>query len=286
MVPQGTTLGPLCFLVLINDALTDTPSHWKYVDDSTIASPILNSSPDYTSIQSTINNLNSWTTNNDVTINPKKTVVMHFNLSKTPLPPPPLTLNGQTLDIVTHTKLLGVTIDNKLTWNKHVDTIINAASYKLYMLRRLKSLGVPPLELTSIYKQFILPKLMYASPAWSSSLGTTQLHRLEKTQKRAFKIILGPSYNTYDEALNILDLTTLANNYQNTLVKFSNKLLNNPRHRHLLPPSAPPPRHATRSHNLLVPIRARTNRYKNSPIPTIVNLINSSNNTRPSSLSH
>ena len=56
------------------------------------------------------------------------------------------------------------------------------------MLRRLKTFGMPTLELISIYKTFILPKLTYASPAWSYSLTTTQLARLERVQKRALII--------------------------------------------------------------------------------------------------
>ena len=144
------------------------------------------------------------------------------------------------------------------------------------MLRRLKSLGVPPSELTNIYKSFILPKLTYASPSWSSSLNTTQLQKLERVQKRAVKIILVPTYAGYEAALATLGLTTLAALYHQTILRFGKRLLKNHRHRHLLPPPAPPPRRAARTHNLLAPVRSRTDRHKNSPVPTIVRLINNS----------
>lgn len=68
-------------------------------------------------------------------------------------------------------------------------------------------------ELTTVNKTFILPKLTYASPAWSSSLKTTQLLKNEKVQKRA-TTIPGSSYNGYGDALTTVGLTTLSALYQ------------------------------------------------------------------------
>ena len=144
------------------------------------------------------------------------------------------------------------------------------------MLRRLRSLGTPGKELCTIYTTFILPTLMYACPVWSSSLTLTQKQKLERVQKRACRIILGSTYEGYDHALSTLNLPKLSDRHQEALRKFGDNLLTHPRHRHFLPPDAPPPRRTTRHVNKLVPIRApRTDRYKNSAIPAIVNLINS-----------
>ena len=167
------------------------------------------------------------------------------------------------------TKLLGVVIDHKLNWNDHVSATVKAASYRLYMLRRLKSLGVPATELRNLYRTFILPKLTYASPAWSSSLTVTQLCKLERVQKRAVKIIQGPDYNNYDSSLSLLELDPLTAVYQQLLTNFANNLLLN-----LLPPAAPRPQRLLRTHNKLCPIRARTERYKRSPVPSMVSMIN------------
>ena len=113
------------------------------------------------------------------------------------------------LQVFDSTKLLGITIDKNLNWKQHVASIVKKASFRLYMLRRMKSLGTPPKELTIIYTSFILPVLLYASPAWSSSLNVTQQQQIEKVQKRAFRTILGPSYTSYNEALNTLGLPTI-----------------------------------------------------------------------------
>lgn len=273
-VPQGTKMGPLCFLLLINDALTETPFRWKYVDDSTVGVTVNNGSPDYTPLQDILDRLQAWTAKNNVTINGNKTVVMHISTSTTQVPPPAVRIGAHHLQVVESTKLLGVTVDCKLNWKQHVNNTVKSASYKLYMLRRLKSLGMPQRELKSIFTIFILPKLAYASPAWSSSLSLTQQRQLERVQKRACRVILGDSYTTYEEALTTLELTTLSERHLHILRQFGTRLLTHPRHRQLLPEENPRPRHAVRHHNKIKPIRAVTDRYKKSAVPTIVKLIN------------
>ncbi|KAK3890459.1 hypothetical protein Pcinc_005588 [Petrolisthes cinctipes] len=272
-VPQGTRMGPLCFLILINDALTDT-HRWKYVDDSTVGVVVDNTAPDYHLLQQQLDNLQAWTEANNVSINHNKTVVMHLHTSNTPVPPPTVTLAGHPLQVVETTKILGIMLDSKMDWKNHITTTTQSASYRLYMLRRLKSLGTPQCELRSIYHMFILSKLTYASPSWFPSINTTQKKQLERVQKRACRIILGADYTTYSEDLITLGMVSLDTVHHNILRRFSIELLSNPRHRDMLPPSLPPPRQSKRHTNILTPIRARTDRYNNSPIPSMVRIIN------------
>ena len=274
-VPQGTKMGPLCFLILINDALTHTPHRWKYVDDCTVGIQVNNKSADYSSLQSTLDHLHEWTEANNMTINHSKTVVMHICTSTSAVPPPQLSVGTNILQVVPTAKLLGVTVDDKLTWKQHVSAIVRAASYKIYMLRRLKSLGAPADELKVVYITFILPTLMYASPAWSSSITLTQQHQLERVQKRACRVILGPSYTHYEDALATLCLPSLSSRHREALEKFGEGLLRHPRLRHLLPRDMPPSTRATRHPKRLVPPKIpRTERYRLSAVPTIVRLIN------------
>ncbi|MPC13054.1 hypothetical protein E2C01_005775 [Portunus trituberculatus] len=132
------------------------------------------------------------------------------------------------------------------------------------------SLGAPVDELKGVYLTFILPKLMYAVPAWSSSLNLTQRQQLERVQKRAFRVILGPAYRFYKDALTCLSLPRLAIRHQEALEKFGEGLLHHPRLHHLLPSDVPPPAHATRHQNRVASLRApRTDQYHLSAVPTM-----------------
>ncbi|XP_063855765.1 uncharacterized protein LOC135097707 [Scylla paramamosain] len=93
-------MGPLCFLLLINDALTDTPPRWKYVDDCTVGIPVSTKNPDYSPLQAILERLQTWTEESRMTINHSKTVVMHFCTSSVPVPPPRLTVGPHPLQVV------------------------------------------------------------------------------------------------------------------------------------------------------------------------------------------
>ncbi|XP_076035374.1 uncharacterized protein LOC143021651 [Oratosquilla oratoria] len=275
-------MGPMCFLILINDALMETPHIWKYVDDCTVDIPINSRQPDYSSLQNTLdqgaalNNLKTWTENSNVTVNHRKTVVMHVCTSKQAVPPPQLSLGTHSLQVVQSTKPLGIILDNHLNWNQHIDKIIRTASYKLYMLHRLRSLCIPSPDLEGVYTTLVLPTLVYASPACSSSLNIIQSSKLERVQKRECRIILGGQYEGYEHALTTLSLPRVSDKHIEALRKFGQDLMFHSRHRHFLTPDATPARHAIRHTNKVQPIRApRTDRYKNSAIPSIIRTINS-----------
>ena len=120
-----------------------------------------------------------------------------------------LTIVPHPLHVVPTFKLLWVTLDNYLSWKQHVASMVKMASYKLYMLRCLRLLGTPSDELKAVYTSFILPKLVYANPTWSSSLNITQSKQLGRVQRRACKITLGPAYVDYDNAVVTLNLPRL-----------------------------------------------------------------------------
>ncbi|KAK3889531.1 hypothetical protein Pcinc_006503 [Petrolisthes cinctipes] len=243
------------------DALMDTPHHWKYIDDCTVGITINNDSPNYSPLQNILDCLQIWTRENHVTINQNKTVVMHVCTSTTPVPSPVVTIGSHSLHVVESTKLLGVTIDNELDWKLHTTNTIQASTYRLHMLKTMKSLGALHQQLRDIYTTFILPKLTYASPDWSSALNTTQMCWLERVQKRACRIILEPAYTTYQQALIVLNLSSRKERYPHDLTMFGERLLSQPRHRLLLPSALPPPSRATRRYNKLKPLINGKNRH-------------------------
>ena len=96
-------------------------------------------------------------------------------------------------------KFLGVFIDNKLSFNKHVDFLVKKCSSRLFLMRKLKNIGLDELGLLTFYLTNIGSILAYAAPAWFSLLGDQNCERLEKVQRAALKVIK-PDLE-YDERL-------------------------------------------------------------------------------------
>ena len=117
-IPQGTLVGPLAFLAMINDAVHDEQDRLKYVDDlTTYQSYPISTIQESSQLQRITDNLCDW-------VNAQKCQVMHFFIAKKPVVLPDTMIHGKSLPIVTETKLLGITISTDLSWQSHVDNIV------------------------------------------------------------------------------------------------------------------------------------------------------------------
>ena len=118
-VPQGSWLGPLLFIILINDLRLPCAVH-KYMDDTTLTTQVQKGSvgPMQTLIDQTV----SWSSANKMIPNIDKTKDMIISFLKQPMDIPPVTIEGIDLERVSSVKLLGIIINNKLTWteNTHI----------------------------------------------------------------------------------------------------------------------------------------------------------------------
>ncbi|KAI8494837.1 hypothetical protein Bbelb_274420 [Branchiostoma belcheri] len=181
---------------------------------------------------------------------------------------------GQELESVVSIKVVGVTIQNDLRWNTHVSNMITGANRKLYPLRRLKRFGMSVTDLTTVFTAYVRPSLEYATPVWHSSLTVKQTTSLERIQKRACRIILGHQYENYASALESLNLTTLSDRRVGLCRSFATSLLNS-EFRIWLPPTRREVsgRQTRNSHKMDTPY-CRTERYKNSPLPYLIELLN------------
>ena len=136
-VPQGPELGPLLFLIMVND-LNVSDDTVKFVDDTTIWEIVLKGQESNSVLPSQITESTKWASENNMKLNPTKTkeVCVWFS----PLDPvafPPITIDGHDIVVVPHAKLLGVMISKDLKWIEHVDYICKKASKRLYALRLL-----------------------------------------------------------------------------------------------------------------------------------------------------
>ena len=137
-VPQGTVLGPILFIIMINDLLMEYQARWKYVDDSTLTETITRDQP--SSLQTTLNSINQWCETCDMRLNTKKCKELLICFWKHKPDVSPLILNNQPIEVVKSAKLLGLIFNDHLKWNDQVGQIVKKSSKRLYMLRLLNEL--------------------------------------------------------------------------------------------------------------------------------------------------
>ena len=167
-VPQCTKLGPWLFLIMINDlSLTDTDL-WKYVDDTT-ASETVNKSQQ-SRAQAIVDEMSLWSQNNKMKLNEEKCKELRISFSKVPRDFNPILVNDKCVEVVESCKLLGMTINNKLTWNLHIDEVVKNVSKRIYYLIQLKRANIPLKDLVLFYVTCIRSFIDYSIPVIYYSL--------------------------------------------------------------------------------------------------------------------
>ena len=107
-----------------------------------------------------------------------------------------LKVNGAKLDRVSVSKLLGVWINDDLSWSRNSTEICNQAYTRLSMLTILKYFGVKTEDLLDVYVLYIRSVTEYCSTVFHSRLTDADSDKLERIQKTCLKVILGDMYNT------------------------------------------------------------------------------------------
>lgn len=271
-VPQGTKLGPLFFLVMINDLTTTVPMY-KFVDDVTMSEIISLQSNEVDSnlisttscLQDEINILTRWTSANNMKLNEQKTKEFIVSFLKTQPLLQPLIVNNQPLERVNKIKLLGLYLSSDLKWSTHIDYICSKASKRLFALRILRRSGVSLNDLCSVFCYFIRPVLEYACPVWHSSLTINLSQQVEHIQQRALRIIY-PNLS-YKDSLVKFNLTSLFNRRESLCKSFYTRNLDSSSKLHDLFPNPVHNRYNLR-HSRKIPLfKCRTKRFQDSFLP-------------------
>ena len=186
-VPQGTVLGPLLFLLHINDIVAAIDPHTKcrlFADDCLLYR-VVKSVQDQVQLQRDLRNLERWATDWGMRFNASKCYVMTVGKGSTNSYM--YELCGTFLQGVTQEKYLGVLISSDLSWTTHIQNVASSANQKLgFMKRNLKG---SPKELKKLaYLTTVRSSLEYASTIWDPhQQGQKQL--LEATQRKAARWI-------------------------------------------------------------------------------------------------
>ncbi len=189
-VPQGSILGPLLFLVYINDIVNNIQSPIRLFADDTSLFIIVDDPVDSAQALNTdLNIIHSWANKWLVKFNPNKTVSMLISLKQRPPLQPPLFFNDTQIDSFLSHKHLGVTLSSNGDWHAHINTITKVAWQRLNILRGLK-FRLDRSALEKMYLSFIRPLLEYSSLVWDNCTDGDK-QKLENIQVEAARIVTG-----------------------------------------------------------------------------------------------
>ena len=203
-IPQGSVLGPVLFVLFINDLPDSVNSNVLLFADDTKVFNRISSNRDSEVLQQDINNLYLWSTTWQLPFHPGKCKVLHlgnnnseniYHMDNTPL---------ETSEME---KDLGVIIDDRLSFSPHIDKAIKKANSVMGIIRRtFKHLDI--CTFTKLYKSLVRPHLEYAVQVWHPHL-KKDIRRVESVQRRATKQINNIKEKDYKDRLMELKLPTL-----------------------------------------------------------------------------
>ena len=178
-----------------------------------------------------------------------------------------LKVNGAKLDRVSVSKLLGVWINDDLSWSRNSTEICNQAYTRLSMLTRLKYVGVKTEDLLDVYVLYIRSVTEYCSTVFHSRLTDADSDKLERIQKTCLKVILGDMYIDYSSSLEMTGLDTLRDRRLKRCLNFSLKSVKHPRNGRLFPLADTNPSYRIRNKEIFKVNFAHTSAYRDSTIP-------------------
>jgi hypothetical protein len=209
-VPQGSVLGPLLFIIFINDLPNGLSVLCKLFADDSKLMHVIRNSKDRDEFQTNINRLLSWANDWKLNLNLSKCKVMHHGNKKIHQD------HHYTLDLTDYTYILentkserdlGIQVQSDLKWEDQINNVVMKANGILGKLKSsFKNWDVKTFK--TLYTSHVRPILEYGSTAWRP-FRKQDIKKIEKVQRRATKSVPILRNKSYEERLRVLSLTTL-----------------------------------------------------------------------------
>lgn len=204
-VPQGSVLGPLLFLVYINDIYfcVEPPIQIKLFADDCVVYTSINNQEDQIKLNDALRSINEWCIRWGLKINRSKTNSVTFTNKTLPLHFTYF-IGNAAITRADRVKYLGVTLTSNLSWETHVENVCSGALKKLSFLKR-KLRNTPPTLKLKAYKALVRPKLEYADIIWSP-WQQYLIKKIERVQNLALRFI----YSAYSRQHSVTNLRNRA----------------------------------------------------------------------------
>lgn len=204
-IPQGSVLGPLLFIIYINDLPEAVNSEVQIFADDTKIFKAIETVADSLTMQEDLNNILEWSSKWQLPFNISKCKIIHFGKNN---PEYEYTMTDNRLEKVDFEKDLGVTFDRNLKFSKHISLIVSKANSRLGMIKRnFDNLSIE--VFLPLYKSLVRPLLEYCSSIWNPTL-KMEYDEIEKVQRRATKLVTNLKNLSYQDRMRYLKLDSLA----------------------------------------------------------------------------